>query len=136
MTFGRGVRCPARENGFMIFNPMGAAKMRIRALEHPATQDGGLLTDRDPGGTAGSDPEDTHLGNPDIWIPVTEMTTVHPCRAEEDARNQEEEDDTGDPKRETDARREEKTEAETGETRERQGEEHHVERSYLEAADS
>ncbi|KAJ1189629.1 hypothetical protein NDU88_006373 [Pleurodeles waltl] len=59
------------------------------------------------------------------------MTTACPWRAEEDARNQEEEDDAGDPKRETDARGEEKTESETGETRERQGEEPHAEQSYL-----
>ncbi|KAJ1179490.1 hypothetical protein NDU88_004724 [Pleurodeles waltl] len=89
--------------------------------------------DRDPGGTAGSEPEDTPLGNPDIRIPITEMTTAHPWRAEEDTRNQEEEEenDAGDPKTDTDARGEEKTESETGETRERQGEEPHTEQSFL-----
>ncbi|KAJ1128655.1 hypothetical protein NDU88_007030 [Pleurodeles waltl] len=69
-----------------------------RGLEHPATQDGGLLPDRDPGGTAGSKLEDTPLGNPDCRVPITEMTTACPWRAEEDARNQEEDDDAGNPK--------------------------------------
>ncbi|KAJ1130998.1 hypothetical protein NDU88_009341 [Pleurodeles waltl] len=89
-----------------------------RGLEHPATHDGGLLTDRDPGGTARPELEDTPLGNPDIRIPVTEMTTAHPWRQEDDAKKQEEEDDAGDLRRETDARGERKTESEVGETRE------------------
>ncbi|KAJ1197948.1 hypothetical protein NDU88_001792 [Pleurodeles waltl] len=76
---------------------------------------------------AGSEPEDTFLGNPDIRIPVTEIMTARPWRVEEDARNQEEDKDVGDPKRETDARGEEKTESETGEMGERQGEEPHAE---------
>ncbi|KAJ1137587.1 hypothetical protein NDU88_003985 [Pleurodeles waltl] len=83
-----------------------------------------------PTGTRGSEREDTPLRNPDIRVPVTEMRSVGPWRAEEDTRNQAEEDDPGDPTEETDARGEEK--AETGERGEQQGEEPHTERSYLE----
>ncbi|KAJ1155672.1 hypothetical protein NDU88_008401 [Pleurodeles waltl] len=97
----------------------------------PGYPNGSLLPDQDPGGTAGSEPEDTPLGNTDIRVPVTEKGGARPWRAEEDARNQAEEDDTGDPEEETDARGEEKVESETGETGERHGEEPHMERSYL-----
>ncbi|KAJ1156649.1 hypothetical protein NDU88_009367 [Pleurodeles waltl] len=67
-----------------------------------------------PWGHRGPEPEDAPLGNPDIWIPVTEMTTSRLWRREDNAKKQEEEDDAGDPRGETDIRGEGKTESETG----------------------
>ncbi|KAJ1215601.1 hypothetical protein NDU88_003209 [Pleurodeles waltl] len=54
-----------------------------RAPEHPATNNGSLLTGRYPAGTKEEEQENTYIGNPDIQIPVAK-TPVERLRQREE----------------------------------------------------
>ncbi|KAJ1187178.1 hypothetical protein NDU88_003957 [Pleurodeles waltl] len=55
--------------------------------ERPATSNGGLHTDRYPGGTDGEEPEDEDIGNPDIRIPEVQNAECPRRPEEEDNKN-------------------------------------------------
>ncbi|KAJ1141384.1 hypothetical protein NDU88_007717 [Pleurodeles waltl] len=101
-----------------------------RAPEHPITNNGGLQTGRDPGGTAGWNRRTRPLGIQISGFLLRKRPRDVP--GEERTRRNRGEDDAEEQRGEDDAGRERKTESENAETREQQSEEAHEEQCHLE----